>query len=95
MYTFQRWHIPYRMMGGLREYAKNHIEPGHFLTAVLENNLKDAVDRADDENLENLPAFVAYCWNELPINCWGSREKVQAWLKRRGENGTTATVSDG
>lgn len=79
-YKFREWEIPDRMMGGLKRYVENRIPPGDFLMAVLENNLKGAVGRADDENLANLPAFVVYCYNEIPSNCWGSRAKVEGWL---------------
>ena len=50
------------------------------LRAVICNNLKDACGLADDDNLQNLPAFVAYFYNIAPSACWGSPEKYQAWI---------------
>ena len=79
-YTFRDWYIPERMMKGLTRYINEHCPVGDFLIAVLENDLMEAVGRADDENLRNLPAFVAYLYNEAPGNCWGSPEAVRAWL---------------
>lgn len=81
-YTFREFEIPDRMMGGLKRYVEHGIEPGSFLMAVLRNDLHDAVGRADDENIRNLPAYVSYLYNEAPSPCWGSPEKVQAWLAR-------------
>ena len=72
--------IPERMHGGIRRYLENRIPPGDFLMAVLCNDLKEAYGRADDENIELLPVYVAYFYNEAPAKCWGSPEKVRAWL---------------
>ncbi len=80
-YRFRDWYIPERMMPGIERYIEQHIRPGHFLSAVISNDLKDACGRADDENMTNLPAFVAYFYNEAPHPCWGSPEKMEAWIK--------------
>ena len=69
------------MMGGIRRYIDDRIKPGRFLTAVICNNLSDAVGQADDENMDNLPAYVAYFHNEAPAPCWGSKKKMEEWLK--------------
>lgn len=82
-YTFRGFTIPERMMGGLERWIKFGIKPGNFLTAVLENDLKSAVAHADDENLQNLPAYVGYLYNEAPGDCWGSKEKVAAYAERK------------
>lgn len=76
------YQIPQRMMPGIRRYIEQGIEPGGFLTAVICNDLKEAVGRADDENLRNLPAFVSYFYNDVPSTCWGSPERFSAWLAR-------------
>ena len=79
-YTYRQFYIPERMMGGILRYIEHRIEPGDFLAAVIRNDLKDACGRADDENLQNLPAFVAYFYNEAPSPCWGSPENMAEWL---------------
>ena len=84
MYKFRQFYIPERMMGGIDRYINNRIRPGEFLCAVISNNLKEAVGQADDENILNLPAYVAYFYNEAPSGCWGSKEKMKAWLKNDG-----------
>lgn len=82
-YQFHKWVIPDYMLAGLERYVDEHCGVGHFLTAVLENNLKEAVNRADDHNLDNLPAYVHYLYNEVVARCWGSPERVKKWLEER------------
>lgn len=84
-YRFRNWTIPEYMMAGLKRYIDDHCGTGHFLMAVLENNLKEAVHRADEHNLENLPAYVHYLYNKAPSQCWGSPEKVSKWLAEEEE----------
>ena len=79
-YIFREFYIPERMMGSLRRYIDEKIRPGNFLSAVIRNDLRDACGLADDENLTNLPAYVAYFYNEAPSICWGSQAKMVAWL---------------
>ena len=83
MYSIRNgeFYIPERMMGGIERYINDKINPGDFLQAVICNDLREAVGRADDENIRNLPAYVAYFYNEAPSLCWGSKEKMEAWLK--------------
>ncbi len=64
-------------------YAEHRIEPGGFLTAVLANDLMEAVGRADADNLMLLSPICGFIYNELPSPCHGSREAVAAWLDRR------------
>jgi len=65
----------------LDEWGKTGHPVGGFLSAVLSNNLSEAVGRADLENLWAIPAIVAYLYNEVPGACWGSPAKVKAWPK--------------
>jgi hypothetical protein len=71
------------MMEGLRAYIDEGRAPGQFLTAIICNDLRGAVDRADNENLANIAAFVGYLYNEAPSACWGSVEKMDAWLDKK------------
>jgi hypothetical protein len=84
IYTFRSFYIPERMMPGLQRYIENHVPPGDFLREVICNNLRGAIGRADDENLVNLPAYVAFLYNQAPDGCWGSKEKYEAWIKNKG-----------
>ena len=70
-------------------YVKDRIPTGGFLEAVLCNNLKEAVGRADTQNLKDIKEIVQYCYWEIPSVCWGSPEEVKAWLKGdKDENNT-------
>ena len=50
------------------------------MQAVICNNLKESVGQADDENMDNLPAYVGYFYNEAPSACWGSKEAMDQWI---------------
>lgn len=71
------------LIGGLRRYVEKGIEPGSFLMAVLENNLIESIQKADATNLANIKEIVEYCYNEIPSDCWGSKEIVKEWIKNR------------
>lgn len=79
-YTYRHWTIPERMMRPLLRYVHLHELPGDFLQAVLRNDLREAIGRADDENIANLPAFTSFLYNEAPNQCHGSAEKMVAWV---------------
>jgi len=83
MYRYRKYYIPDYMMNGLELYIDRGVLPGSFLTAVLENDLKEAVSRADDTNIDNLPAYMAYLYNEAPAECYGSPERVTEWVKKK------------
>ena len=72
--------IPERIKNSLDRYAQHHVPTGGFLKAVLENDLQEAVARADEDTLMALRTICAYVYNELPSPCWGTREKVTKWL---------------
>ncbi len=60
-------------------YVQYGYKPGHFITAVLENDLVGAFGRADCEAMNNLKHIIAYCYNKIPSDCWGSKWKVEEW----------------
>lgn len=68
------------MIEGLVRYKDHGTPTGGFLRAVLENNLKEAVQRADIDNQRSLCAIVAWCYNNLPSAAWGSPEQVRSWI---------------
>ena len=71
---------PIHILDAIADYASNHMPHGHFITAVLENNLSEAVFRADRDSLAGLADIVRYVHWEIPDNCHGSRKKVRAWV---------------
>jgi len=82
-YSFRTFYIPERMMHGLERYIEGHIKPGGFLSAVLKNDLRGAIEHADDENIQNLPAYIGFLYNEAPSPCWGSEKKFNNWLSNK------------
>lgn len=64
----------------LQRYVNDGVPVGNFLHAVLCNDLQASFIRADEWNRANMFLIVSYCWNHLPDLCWGSPEKVRAWL---------------
>ncbi len=72
-----------RIIASIRRYADEHCPTGPFLQAVLSNNLVGACARADNDNIRVIPEIVKYVYNEIPGSCWGSPEKVKAWLEAR------------
>ena len=86
-YKFRGFRIRPSMLEAVKRYTEKHCPVGGFLTAVICNDLEQACWKADDENLRNIPAFVAYFYNNAPSPCWGSKEKMNKWLEmgRQGE----------
>ena len=85
MNKFDYTQIPDHMMTSLVAYKDKRQPAGHFLTAVLEGDLHTACSRADDTNMWLLPVYSMFLYNEMPIGCWGSREKVYWLLGFQGE----------
>jgi len=79
--------IPDYMEDGIENYINYGLEPGGFLTAIICNDLKSAVMRADGQNIGNIPAYVAYFYNHAPIDCWGSYDLMVKWCEKGGLNG--------
>ena len=75
--------IPDHMHAAIRTYVVDRRPVGGFLTAVLENDLKEAAKRADSRNLLALGCWVDLLYNYCPGLCWGSPAKVHAWLEGR------------
>ena len=73
--------IPARMRGAIVRYYERGLPPGHFLTAVISNDLKEAVNRADNEDVALLKNYVLWFYNYAPVGSWGSAENMQTWLE--------------
>ena len=73
--------IPPHMQEAIKRYVIERKAPGDFLRAVITNDLRNAVGRADDTNLPLLPIYVRWFYNRAPISCYGSCENFVAWLR--------------
>jgi hypothetical protein len=69
----------------IERYHKEHEDPGSFLKACLENDLISAMRLADTYHAVTIFPIMAFIYNFLPMNCYGSKEKVIAWLQQRGK----------
>ena len=73
--------LPEHIRGGVQRYIKDRILPGHFLQAVICNDLKESLGYADDINTHKLFDIVSFFYNEAPYQCWGSPKKMEEWLR--------------
>ena len=74
--------IPPRQRQAIDDYARSGLRPGHFLEAVLADELFEAMNRADDACKLALPAIVTYINCSLPAGCHGCRDLVERWIAR-------------
>ena len=76
--------VPAHLRPGLEAHVRTGRPVGEFLTALLCNDLRDAVLRADEESLAALRGLLQFLSREMPGACWGSPERVTAWRARGG-----------
>ncbi len=62
-------------------YVKEGVPLGHFLEAVVTNNLKETFGRADIESRSHVFDLVCYLYNDCPAACWGSRQNYYDWMQ--------------
>lgn len=79
-----------RFKEAIDRWVKDACPMGSFVNAVLENDLIQAIGRADEDALDNLKEIVKYLYNEVPAQCWGSKEKVSAWRKAKSVTPATS-----
>ena len=79
--------FPISQQESLRAYILTGRPCGHFLTAILSNNLTHACMRADPVNQPLLFAYGQFLVNDAPFSCWGSPEHVEQWTAHNGLSG--------
>lgn len=77
------------MAGAVQCYIENGLEPGSFMRALLCNDLRGAIARADGMNIARIPHWVVWMENNLPGAAWGSAQNYENWIARGG-NGLPA-----
>lgn len=65
----------------LYNYVEKGWPLGEFLTAVVENDLMEAMGRADSYNRATIHQICTYVYNEMPMSSHGSPEKVTQWMR--------------
>lgn len=73
--------VPEHLRGGLMRYLVHRIPPGHFLIAVLSNDLRGAIDRGDETSLMGLANIIRFLVNDVTYTAWGSEVVVRAWVE--------------
>lgn len=79
--------VPPHLRDGILNYAVDGRRIGSFLTAVVSNDLHQAVARGDDNSLAGLKGLMQFLYNYSPAPCWGSPAKVEAWIACGGAAG--------
>lgn len=79
--------IPEHLFPGLKGHALKGRRVGSFLSALLENRLRETVCGAAPDSLAAILALVRYVYNELPGESHGSPAKVRDWRARGGQHG--------
>jgi hypothetical protein len=74
--------IPRYMHRAIIDFYENGWQPGGFLTAVINNDLKESVGRADDTNINCLKNYVMWFYNHAPGGSWGFENAVETWCNR-------------
>jgi hypothetical protein len=74
--------VPRHIREGMLRYVDEGLAPGSFLQAVICNDLLAAACRADDECRSVLREIVQWFHLEAPAECWGSLDKLDAWLAK-------------
>lgn len=77
--------VPLQLRDGILRYVDHGIRPGHFLCAVISNDLREACAGGDSQCLDGLNAVVGWFYMEAPGECWGSAERLNAWIKKHAE----------
>jgi hypothetical protein len=76
-----KYRLPAKYIESLHCYEYLGRETGGFLRAVLENDFMAAIGHADEDSMKILKPLAEYIHNELSAVCWGSKERIDEWLK--------------
>ena len=79
--------IPEHMRDGLALWIDRGVMTGHFMTAVMSNDLMGAFERADDMNIAAMRNWCVFLYSHAPRGCFGSPERVAEWRRRKGLSG--------
>ncbi len=72
--------IPEHTLHAIQAYVELRQAGGHFLNALLSNDLRAAVTHADRQHRQCLCALTVLLCNRVPAHCWGCPQTVESWL---------------
>ena len=82
--------LPEQFRGMAERYLRKGIPPGHFLEAVIKNDLLESLNRADKEAKANLHGIVLWFYWEAPGDSWGNKKAFDAMIAGKGYEGMKA-----
>lgn len=68
------------MKSSIDRYVEHGILTGGFLQAVISNDLREAMGRADEGSRQIVFQIVSYLHNDVPAGCWGSPGRWDEWM---------------
>ena len=74
--------VPEHTVDGIVSYFTKGWEPGGFLCAVIDNDMKNAFGNADIENRARMFEIVSFLYNNAPAGTWGYPGAVAAYLDK-------------
>lgn len=84
--------LPANLKESIDQYVEQGVPTGDFLRACINNNLCDAVGRADERSMKAIPVIVSYLYNECPGNCWGSAGAWEGWIEEKRKQRAAVSV---
>lgn len=82
-----RINVDAHILQSIFRYAFFGVPVGDFLQAVIANNLREAMGRADHHNKRVMHEIVRVFYNYCPGDCWGKPDAYKVWLEARKETG--------
>ena len=80
---FSKTGIPLNHQKTIIDYVKMGLPMGDFLTSLFANDLVGCFMKADNINKFLIYDYVKLLYNHLPMNCHGSYEKVNEWMRKK------------
>lgn len=80
--------LPSHLLRSISDYVEFGQPQGHFIQALLCNDLKGVAERADEYNAPLIHLWVKYLYNHIPMGAWGSKESYDNWVKMGGLKGS-------
>lgn len=82
-FTGEYENIPVHEQDTIKRYVIEKLRPGDFLSAIITNDLRGAVNHADAVNLPLIKLYVQWFFNRAPSACYGSSRQMEEWLARK------------
>jgi len=86
MQTFAHWDVPKDFAEPFYNYLVYGYTPGSCFTSVLANDFVSAISRSHPSNTINaFKSLVGWMRDTMPVEAYGSYERVAKWNKRNPE----------